>query len=163
MNEFITHVESQHELPVWSNADVGFRPIVQAFDETLAIHQLDVDDHGIPDIFNVMITNKAHIERIVQDRVRKGPQKVQFNATVELFKPVNDDSEEQKRLEVHINSHVETNYSDGLKEETFTKCSIQCSMFWLLSVPKVVAGLLTILTKFRLNLLLMRLFEDRPM
>ncbi len=118
-DEYINHLEHHHGLPAWSTIAKPSPPTEEAFNGKLAIYQMTVEEHGLPDLFNAMVETKSQIKQLVRDRVRNEPQKVQFTALVELSKPALNDKEEEKTLEVHINSQVEIAYIVRISDETF--------------------------------------------
>ena len=112
------HLLKKHALPVWDGIETtsSAAPTESAFRGKLPRYDLKVGEKEI-DLIQVMMQNKEQIDALILERVKEGPNKVQFHVEVGMIKipTVQDgDSGNFERTMLFLNTKTLTVYFEGI-------------------------------------------------
>ena len=108
----------KHALPVWDGIETtsSSAPTESAFRGKLRRYDLKVGEKEM-DLLQVMMQNKEEIDALILERVKEGPNKVQFHVEVGMIKipTVQDgDSGNFERTMLFLNTKTLTVYFEGI-------------------------------------------------
>ena len=112
---FEEHTIQGHGLPT-ADSSITLAAHESAFGGTLRSFILAGSPQS--DLLDYMVTNEPEITSLVNTVCQNKAQKVRFVASVELYKPYNQE-EQQKSIEIFTNSNTEIIYAVGMSRETF--------------------------------------------
>ena len=117
------HLLKKHALPVWDGIETtsSADPTGSAFRGKLLRYDLKVGEKEM-DLLQVMMQNKEEIDALILERVKKGPNKVQFYVEVGMIKnsTVQDgDSGNFERAMLFLNTKTLTVYFEGIAGDQF--------------------------------------------
>ena len=120
---FGQHLLKKHALPVWDGSETTYSaaPTESAFRGKLRPYNLKVGEKEL-DLLQVMMQNKEEIDALILERVKEGPNKVQFHVEVGMIKipTVQDgDSENFERTMLFLNTKTLTVYFEGIAGDQF--------------------------------------------
>ena len=112
------HLLKKHALPVWDGIETtsSAAPTESAFRGKLRRYDLKVGEKEM-DLLQVMMQNKEEIDALILERVKEGPNKVQFHVEVGMIKipTVQDgDSGNFERTMLFLNTKTLTVYFEGI-------------------------------------------------
>ena len=112
---FYNHHEEVHGLPrpIKARESDGKKPTTRAINGSLKLYTiLGTEDE---DLFEFMMDKMAEIHRIILQNTVCNGQKVQFCATIELEKPIQDED----GMKIFVRSNMQPVYKERLKEEEY--------------------------------------------
>ena len=130
-SSYIEHMKKFHGLPIWTaggKVDESGEIVAteKAFDGVVKIYNISVDNNDI-DFLSFMRGKQKQIQNAIRFNTQLQPQKAQFCATIELTKPL--DEESPKILADHItifaNSKSQRVDFPGLSNESFFEMTEQ--------------------------------------
>ena len=109
------HQEEVHGLPRPMRAEKNSlkKPTTTAINGSLKVYTILGNEEE--DLFEFMMDKKAEIHRIILQNTVCNAQKVQFCATIELEKPIQDED----GMKIFVRSNMQPVYKEGLKEEEY--------------------------------------------
>ena len=115
----------KHALPVWDDIETSSSaaPTESAFIGKKRRHDLKVGEKKM-DLLQVMMQNKEEIDALIQERIKEGPNKVQFHAEVGMIKitTVQDgDTGNFERTMLFLNTRILTVYFEGIAGDEYLK------------------------------------------
>ena len=107
------HHEEAHGLPrpIKAKEIDGKKPTTKAINGSLKVYT--ILGTGDDDLFEFMIDEKAEFRSILLQNTVRYAQKVQFCATIELEKPVEDED----GMKIFVRSNMQPVYKEGLKDD----------------------------------------------
>ena len=115
----------KHALPVWDGIETNSSaaPRESAFRGKLRRHDLKVGEKEM-DLLQVMMQTKEEIDALILERVKEGPNKVQFHVEMEMIKipTVQDgDTGNFERTMLFLNTKIMTVYFEGIAGDQYLK------------------------------------------
>ena len=137
----------KHALPVWDGIETtsSAAPTESAFRGKLRRYDLKVGEKEM-DLLQVMMQNKEEIDALILERVKEGPNKVQFYMEVGMIKipTVQDgDSGNFERTMLFLNTKTLTVYFEGIAGDQFLELIEHMVNQSIRSLLMVADGLLT--------------------
>ena len=128
---YIEHMNKVHGLPVWTagaKIDQSEENVAteKAFDGVLKICNISADNNDI-DLLSFMRSQQNNIQKALRLNTQFQPQKVQFCATIELTKPVEEVSPKTSVDHITIFANSKSQWVDfsGLSNECFSEITEQ--------------------------------------
>ena len=109
------HHEEVHGLPrpIKAKESDGKKPTTTAINGSLKVYTILGNEDE--DLFEFMMDKKSEINSIILLNTIRNSQKVQFCATIELEKPIQD----EEGMKIFVRSNTQPVYKEGLKEEEY--------------------------------------------
>ena len=101
--------------PIKAETSDGKKPTTTAINGSLKVYTILANREE--DLFEFMMEKKAEVHRLILQNTVRNSQKVQFCATIQLEKPLQDVDDD--RLSIYVRSNMQAVYKEGLKNEQY--------------------------------------------